>query len=87
VKLVLLLPLLLFCAFPACRVLAAEHSVTVALVGDSTVNDEGGWGPGFAASFDAKVKTMNFAKNGRSSKSFRAEGLGPRCSPQSRAGC
>jgi lysophospholipase L1-like esterase len=74
-RLVLLLPLFLFYALSACRVLAAEHPVTVALVGDSTVNDEGGWGPGFAASFDAKVKTINFAKNGRSSKSFRSEGL------------
>ena len=25
--------------------------VKIALVGDSTVNDEGGWGPGFRASF------------------------------------
>ena len=50
----------------------------MALVGDSTVNDEGGWGPGFAASFDAKVKTMNFAKNGRSSKKLsRGRTLGP----------
>ena len=27
----------------------------VALVGDSTVNDEGGWGPGLRASFDTRV--------------------------------
>src|SRR4051812_25155114 len=49
--------------------------VKIALVGDSTVNDEGGWGPGFRASFDQKVEVVNLAKNGRSSKSFRDEGL------------
>ncbi len=47
----------------------------IALVGDSTVNDEGGWGPGFRASLGAQVEVVNFAKNGRSSKSFRDEGL------------
>jgi PelA/Pel-15E family pectate lyase len=47
--------------------------VKIALVGDSTVNDEGGWGPGFRASFDSRVEVLNFALNGRSSKSFRDE--------------
>jgi PelA/Pel-15E family pectate lyase len=47
--------------------------VKIALVGDSTVNDEGGWGPGFRASFDSRVEVLNFALNGRSSKSFRGE--------------
>jgi lysophospholipase L1-like esterase len=58
--------------------LAAEQPpppVHVVLVGDSTVNDEGGWGPGFRAWFGADVEVVNLAKNGRSSKSFRAEGL------------
>ncbi|MDZ4796544.1 MAG: pectate lyase [Bryobacteraceae bacterium] len=50
--------------------------VRIILVGDSTVNDEGGWGPGFASSFaGAPVEVVNLAKNGRSSKSFRDEGL------------
>ena len=48
--------------------------VRIVLVGDSTVNDEGGWGPGFRAAFSADVETINLARNGRSSKSFRAEG-------------
>ncbi len=48
-------------------------AVTIALVGDSTVNDEGGWGPGLRASFDNRVEVLNFALNGRSSKSFRGE--------------
>jgi lysophospholipase L1-like esterase len=58
--------------------LAAGQSlppVRVVLVGDSTVNDEGGWGPGFRASFGKDVEVVNLAKNGRSSKSFRDEGL------------
>jgi lysophospholipase L1-like esterase len=49
--------------------------VRVVLVGDSTVNDAGGWGPGFRAWFGADVEIVNLAKNGRSSKSFREEGL------------
>jgi len=55
-------------------VVAAERPVIkIALVGDSTVNDEGGWGPGFRAWFDARMEIHNFAMNGRSSKSFRDE--------------
>ena len=54
---------------------AAPAHVKVVLVGDSTVNDEGGWGPGFRASFGPEVEVVNVAKNGRSSKSFRNEGL------------
>jgi lysophospholipase L1-like esterase len=54
--------------------LTAARAETIALVGDSTVNDQGGWGPGFAASFTPDVKCLNFALNGRSSKSFRDEG-------------
>ena len=50
-------------------------SVRVVLVGDSTVNDQGGWGPGFRSSFGPEVEIVNLAQNGRSSKSFRAEGL------------
>src|SRR3954451_1479219 len=50
------------------------QSVKVALVGDSTVNDEGGWGTGFRACFSHEVQVVNLALNGRSSKSFRDEG-------------
>jgi PelA/Pel-15E family pectate lyase len=64
-------PFLLLIAF-ACS--GAERPIKIALVGDSTVNDEGGWGPGFRASFDSShVEVVNFALNGRSSKSFRDE--------------
>ena len=52
---------------------ALAAPVRVALVGDSTVADDGGWGPGFRAGFGPPVETINFAANGRSSKSFRAE--------------
>jgi len=48
--------------------------VRVALVGDSTVNDEGGWGPGFRAALGPGIEVRNHAMNGRSSKSFRDEG-------------
>jgi lysophospholipase L1-like esterase len=58
--------------------LAAEEPpkhLRVVLVGDSTVNDEGGWGPGLRGYFGPDVDVVNFARNGRSSKSFRSEGL------------
>jgi lysophospholipase L1-like esterase len=52
-----------------------QKPVKIVLVGDSTVNDEGGWGEGFRKSFGPPVEVVNLAKNGRSSKSFRDEGL------------
>jgi lysophospholipase L1-like esterase len=52
----------------------AQGHIRVVLVGDSTVNDGGGWGPGFRASFDPAVEIVNVAQNGRSSKNFRDEG-------------
>jgi lysophospholipase L1-like esterase len=54
---------------------SGQKAVRIVLVGDSTVNDEGGWGEGFRKSFGAAVEVVNLAKNGRSSKSFRDEGL------------
>jgi len=53
----------------------AQKPIKIVLVGDSTVNDEGGWGEGFRASFGPPLEVINLAKNGRSSKSFRDEGL------------
>jgi lysophospholipase L1-like esterase len=54
---------------------ASGEFIKIVLVGDSTVNDEGGWGPGFRASFLPNAIIVNLARNGRSSKSFRDEGL------------
>jgi lysophospholipase L1-like esterase len=53
----------------------AQKLIDIVLVGDSTVNDEGGWGEGFRASLVGPLSVVNVAKNGRSSKSFRDEGL------------
>lgn len=53
----------------------AQKPIKIVLAGDSTVNDEGGWGEGFRKSFGPPVEVINLAKNGRSSKSFRDEGL------------
>lgn len=54
--------------------LASPAAVKIVLVGDSTVNDQGGWGTGFRGSFKDEVQVTNLALNGRSSKSFRDEG-------------
>jgi lysophospholipase L1-like esterase len=48
--------------------------VKIVLVGDSTVNAEGGWGKGFCAIATPNVTCINEALNGRSSKSFIDEG-------------
>jgi pectinesterase len=63
-----LLPLL--CVLPV----ISPAAVKIVLVGDSTVNDQGGWGKGFSGSFNSEVQVINLALNGRSSKSFRDEG-------------
>jgi pectin methylesterase-like acyl-CoA thioesterase/lysophospholipase L1-like esterase len=52
-----------------------QAKIKIVLVGDSTVNDEGGWGPGFCALMTPNVECINLARNGRSSKSYYDEGL------------
>jgi lysophospholipase L1-like esterase len=64
----------LFLALLAGLPVMAEGATRIVLVGDSTVNDQGGWGPGFRLSFGPDVQVTNLALNGRSSKSFRNEG-------------
>ena len=61
----------------------ANQPPTVFMIGDSTMankqlfpaNPERGWGQLLPLYFDANVHIENHAKNGRSSKSFRDEGL------------
>lgn len=50
------------------------HTIKIVLVGDSTVNDGGGWGFGFKQFLTGDVECTNTAANGRSSKSFITEG-------------
>jgi lysophospholipase L1-like esterase len=50
-------------------------SIRIVLVGDSTVNNGGGWGPGFCALMTPNVDCVNLARNGRSSKSYYDESL------------
>jgi lysophospholipase L1-like esterase len=49
--------------------------VRIVLVGDSTVAEDSGWGPGFRRLAGSGVEVVNIAANGRSSKSFIDEGL------------
>jgi lysophospholipase L1-like esterase len=51
-----------------------QPAVKIVLVGDSTVATGGGWGPGFCAAMTPNVACVDDALNGRSSKSFIAEG-------------
>jgi len=71
-----LMALCLISNFAYC-ILKAEQparKIRIVLVGDSTVNDGGGWGAGFKKLIDDSVECANFAMNGRSSKSFIDEG-------------
>jgi pectinesterase len=70
---VLLVSDIILIATPA-QSLAAETKIKIILVGDSTVNDGGGWGYGFKRLLTGDVECTNLAMNGRSSKSFRTEG-------------
>lgn len=53
---------------------ASASKIRIVLVGDSTVNDGGGWGYGFKQYLTTNAECINTAANGRSSKSFIAEG-------------
>ena len=70
-----LLAVALALAVPA---LAADaqpaHKIKLVLVGDSTVNDAGGWGSGFKQFLTGDIECINTAQNGRSSMSFMKEG-------------
>jgi len=58
----------------ACSAALPGHDVPViALIGDSTVTDEKGWGLAFAEMFSGKAIVHNFAVGGRSAKSFTDE--------------
>lgn len=72
----ILLAALLASPFAAAQASAAPTAapVRIVLVGDSTVNPEGGWGPGLCALLTPKATCANDALNGRSSKSFYDEG-------------
>ena len=52
---------------------AQERPLKIALVGDSTVTDESGWGRAFADRFNNNLEILNFAVGGRSSKSWYEE--------------
>jgi lysophospholipase L1-like esterase len=53
----------------------AAAPVKIVLAGDSTVNNGGGWGPGFCADLTPNMECVNLARNGRSSKSYYEEGV------------
>lgn len=54
---------------------ASAADVRVILVGDSTMATRSGYGDALCARFTAAVDCINLAKGGRSTSSFRAEGL------------
>ena len=67
---------LLAALFVSINGFAAEelHKIKIVLVGDSTMNDQGGWGYGFKQFLTPDVECINTAMNGRSTMSFMTEG-------------
>ena len=55
--------------------LAADPPIRVILVGDSTMATRSGYGDALCALFKPEVSCINLARGGRSSASYRAEGL------------
>jgi pectinesterase len=53
---------------------ATEKKIRIVLVGDSTMNDQGGWGWGFKQFLAPDAECINTAMNGRSTMSFMQEG-------------
>lgn len=49
--------------------------IRIILIGDSTMTSKSGYGEGFCAQFRPEVTCINLARGGRSSKSYRVEGL------------
>ena len=54
---------------------ASPAPLRILLVGDSTVATGNGWGDAFCALAAPSVTCVNLARNGRSTRSYRAEGL------------
>ncbi|MCA9268949.1 MAG: rhamnogalacturonan acetylesterase [Planctomycetales bacterium] len=48
----------------ACSAADDKASVTIGLIGDSTVATTYGWGPAFANRFNSQATVLNYAKNG-----------------------
>lgn len=65
----------LLALFFSCAVSAQPANVRVILVGDSTMATRSGYGDALCARFTEQVTCLNLARGGRSSGSFRAEGL------------
>jgi pectinesterase len=61
-------------AAPSVTAKLPDHKIRFVLIGDSTVSDRQGWGPGFKRFLTDRAECTNTAIGGRSSKSFIAEG-------------
>jgi pectinesterase len=69
--------IILIAVFTLAAIVSARQATTpirIVLVGDSTVTDDSGWGGGFRLLASSGIEVVNTAANGRSSKSFIAEG-------------
>ncbi|MGA2322765.1 MAG: glycosyl hydrolase family 28 protein [Sedimentisphaerales bacterium] len=61
-------------AVPPVTAKLPDRKIRIVLVGDSTVTDKQGWGPGFKSFLTDLAECNNAARGGRSSKSYINEG-------------
>ncbi len=75
------LTLISFCLLPvvAAQDIRTTEPTRIVLAGDSTVTDDSGWGKGFAELLNGNAECINFAKGGRSSRSYRSDGWWQKC--------
>ena len=69
--------LLLFLALASAQCIAQSTDlapIQILLIGDSTLAPKNGFGDEFCKKFTANVSCFNLAKNGRSTRSYKAEG-------------
>jgi len=85
--------LLIGAVFTFAFVIPEKKKIKIFLAGDSTMSiketkayPETGWGMPFVYFWDSTIKVVNKAKNGRSTKSFRNEGLWKQIMDESTAG-
>ena len=65
VKIIILSAGVIFsCIFYTHAAAEENQSITIGLIGDSTVADTYGWGPAFASEDDDQVVVLNYAENG-----------------------
>ena len=79
--------ILAFSTIALATAVGADRPVKVVLLDDSTVNDEGGWGPGFRASFGPEIQIVNWRSMGAVRRVSATKAPEPRCCRRNLTSC